>query len=125
MQTVFTYGEADGSTCKLFAPLGCDSYIKLFVNSKELFKSPTTKNAFVYDADITYTTGRISKNSTIEIEIRDASAAFWEYDALILKTKGNVDSFLNEPLRAGAEINHRQNSIETVSFWQDEHKEIV
>lgn len=83
------------------------------------------KNKFIYGADITYTTHKISKASTIEIQIWDKKAAFWEKTSLILQTKGDVDSFLNEPLRTGAVIRGKQNAIETVSFWQDEYKYVV
>lgn len=120
---VFAYGEADGSSCKFYSRFGCNSYIKLFVGDDELFRSSTMKDKFVYDADITFTTGRILKNSTIKIEIWDESSAFWEKDRLILKTEDNVDSFLKEPLRKGAMFGDKQNAIETISFWQDEYRE--
>lgn len=122
---VFTYGEADGSSCKFYSRFGCNSYIKLFVDDDELFRSSTMKDKFVYDADITFTTGRISKDSTIKIEIWDESSAFWELDRLILKTDGNVESFLKQPLREGVMVGDKRNAIETVSFWQDEYKEDI
>lgn len=120
---VFAYGEADGKSCKFYSKFGCNSFIKLFVKDDELFKSSTTKDKFVYDADITFTTGKIAKNSTIKIEIWDESSAFWEKEHLILATEGDVDSFLEEPLRTGAWIGDKQNAIETISFWQDEYKD--
>lgn len=75
----------------------------------------------MYEADITFTTLRIPKNSTIEIQIWDESSAFWEKTELILQSKGDVDSFLNEPLRKGVMINGKRNEIETISFWQNEY----
>lgn len=122
LQNIFTYGKADGSTCKLFGFHGCDPYVKLFVDENEVLKTARAKHKFVYDTDVTFTSDNIAKNSTIKIEIWDASSAFWEHDALILTTQGDVNSFLKQPLREGVIVKDKQNAIETVSFWQDEYK---
>lgn len=122
LQTMYTYGELDGNSCKLFGFYGCNPYVKLFVNGAEKLRTPTAQHKYVFNADVTFTTSKIPKNSTIMIQIWDASAAFWEKDALILNTEGDIDSFLNEPLREGVIIKDNRNAIETVPFWQDEYE---
>lgn len=125
---VFTYGERDGSNCKFYARLlsafwtiGCDSFIELKINDELTYKSPVMKNKFIYDANAIILTPRIPKSSKIKIKIFD-HGVLWEKTAVILNTKGDIDSFLTEPLRKGANINGKQNAIETVSFWLDEYK---
>lgn len=119
---VFAYGEADGSLCKALAIFHCNSYIKLFVNGREVYRSQTRKDKFVYDAEYNHVTGKIPKTSKIRIEVWDESSAIFENDHVILETEGDVDSFLKEPLRKGAWVKDQQNAIETVSFWQDDFK---
>lgn len=95
----------------------------MIINNDEVYRSPTRKDKYVYDAEVNYVSGKISKDSKIRIEIWDESSAFFETDHLILTTEGNVDTFLKEPLRKGAWVGDQQNAIETVSFWQDDYKE--
>lgn len=86
-----------------------------------MLKTPKKKNRDNYNPHVTFTTERIAKNSTVRIEVWDSSYAFWESDALIQTAAGNVDSFLNEPLREGAHCyENKQNSLETMSFWRDD-----
>lgn len=85
-----------------------------------MLKTVKQKNHESYNPYITFTTERIPKNSTIRIEIWDKGAGFWKSDALIQRTEGNVESFLNKPLRNGGNCSENHNSIETMSFWSDE-----
>lgn len=86
-----------------------------------MIQTPTRVQRKNYDPRITYTTGKILKNSTtIKIEVWDASSEFFENDAIIQKTEGNIDSFLNEPIRKGTRFDeYLRNKIETMSFWRD------
>lgn len=121
MQSVYTYCRADGINCKYNTKYGCDSYITIFIDDDDVLKSPKELNKLSYDAKITYTTVKIPKiSTTIRIEVRDASSG-----GLILSTEGNVDSFLSKPLREGdfsCKTMKKINSMEIVSFWQDEYK---
>lgn len=119
---MFTYGIRKGYPCKGLSQVGCDSYIELFVNDVLQLTSPTVKNLFIYDADITYTTFKIPKESRIEIKVKDKMTIGPLDDNLILYTKGYVDDFLKEQYRGDVFIKEKQNAIHTVSFWQDELK---
>lgn len=84
-----------------------------------MLKSPKQKYKVRYDPDITFTTARISKNSTIQIEVRDANS-----DDLIFDINGGLDFFLKKRLHEADLIrkHHKQrNRIETMSFWRDEY----
>lgn len=114
------FGEKSGKPCKLDLSDGCDPFIKLFVNNELVLKTPKLVNKFSFDAKITFTTAKVPKNSTIKIEIWHAKSRFWDSDALILDSEGNIESFLNEPLRKGNHYYENDNWIETMSFWRDE-----
>lgn len=120
---VKTHCEADKNPCKLMNFLKCNSYIKVFVNNKELIRSSTKLIRGEYDPMITLTTEKITKNATIRIEVWDSHFGFWGNDELIQSTEGSVESLLNNPLREGADCgNSNSNSIETMSLWQDEYQ---
>lgn len=88
-----------------------------------MVKSTKKKNRDSHNPHVTFTTEKIAKDSVIRIETWDASTGFWESDSLIQKTEGNVDDFLNEPLRKGVKCaDSKQNSLETMAFWRDETK---
>lgn len=119
MQFVYAYCRANGISCESNNKYGCDSYISLFINDENVLKSPKEMNKISYDANITFTTGRILKTSTIRIEVKDASSG-----DLILETEGDVESFLKKPVReseTGCKHTYNVNSIETVSFWRDDY----
>ena len=121
MYLVYTYCYADGKPCK--GKTGCNSYVKLYINGEEVLTTPQATNKISYDIDQTFTTSRISKDSTVKIEVWNAySGQFWGADTLLLSTEGNIESFLKEPLREGEKVCKDFNSIETMSFWQDEFK---
>lgn len=114
---VYTYGKANGKTCKFFETLGCNSYVKLSVNGEEKMRTHETKGEHSYDVDKTFISAKIPKKSTIKLEVwRPKSGG---EDKLILRTEGDVDSFLKEPLRKGTHFDHGDNRIETISFWED------
>lgn len=117
MQFVYTYCRADGKSCKFNANSGCDSVISLFIDDEDVLKSPKEINKIFYDANITFTSARISKTSTIRIEVRDGSSG-----ELILSTEGDIESFLSKPLREGEPVCKHANSIETISFWRDDYQ---
>lgn len=99
---IFAYGEADGTACKI-AGFHCNSYFKLFIGGKEVFRSQTRKDQFVYDAEYTHVTGKIPKDTKIKIEVYDESSAFFEKTHLILSTgyKTNFNIFLRlKPIAA-------------------------
>lgn len=101
----------------------CDPIIKLFVNGEKLLKTTRSINGFSFDAKITFTTAKIWKNSTIQIEIWDAKKGFMNPNQLIFSKKGTVNSFLNKQRRAeGDDFSENANRIETVSFWRDEYE---
>lgn len=121
MQSVYTYCRADGKLCKFNAETGCDSYINIFIGDDDVLKSPKELKKTKYDAKITYTTKKIPKMSTVvRVEVRDACSG-----GLILRTEGDVNSFLRNTVRE-SELRCKTvkniNSIEIVSFWQDEHQ---
>lgn len=121
---VYAHCEADGTSCK-FTKKKCDSYVKLFINDKEMVKSVKRKNLDSHNPQVTFTSERIAKNSIIRIETWDASTGFWEQNSLIQKTEGNIEDFLNEPLRNGIKCaDNKHNSLETMAFWRDELKRI-
>lgn len=121
IQNVFTYGKANGKACKVLETFGCNSYVVLFVNGDQVMKTHTEKDEYTYDVDKTFTTGKISKKSKITIEVWRPKTL--GHDKLIMRTEGDVDSYLKEPLRVGAHFAHGDNRIETMSFWKDEYED--
>lgn len=85
-----------------------------------MLKTPKQKSKVRYDANVTFTTARISKNSTIEINVRDANS-----DDLILNMKGDVEYFVKTRIyesHGSKKDLTEPNRIETVSFWRDEYQ---
>lgn len=96
----------------------CDIYVKVFVNETEILKTDFENNKnFVrvnrgfQSKDVSK--GPISKSTKIKIQIWDDN---FSSDDLLQETDGDIDSYLNEPLRKG----FRSNKIETSSIWIDE-----
>lgn len=113
------FGRSDGSACKFDYIQGCDPFIKLFINDELKLETVKLRKKFFYDPKLTFTTAKIRRNSTIKVELWDARRGFWDYDELLFQTEGDIDSFLNEPRRQSADT-YNFNTIEAVSFWQDE-----
>lgn len=111
-----------GKTCKRNPSYGCDPYVILYINDEAVIKTKKQVDKFMSSVDKTFMSAKIPKTSTIKIEIWDASSGFWESDTLIMRTEGDVNSFLNEPLRRGIYAYGDVNAIETMSFWTDEYK---
>lgn len=118
----FTYGTENGNSCRLNSYLGCDPYIILYINDEEVLKTPQTTKKFLTNVNKTFTSVKIPKTSKIRLEIWHASSVIWESDALILKSEGDVTSFLNKPIHKGVYLFEDFNTIETMSFWVDEYK---
>lgn len=88
-------------------------------------KTPTEKNKYSYVVDKTYTSGRIPKTATIKIEVWNSKTeklSASRREKLIQRSEGDIDSYLDHPLRIGAQIEGSANRIETMSFWQDEYE---
>lgn len=122
---MYAFCTALASSCTVIPFRECDPYIKIYlcdaqnVQCKEVLKTAPKTNRYKYNPRVTFTTEKISKDSTIQIEVWDDSPLFG--DALIQITNGNVESFLNEPLRNGVQCEKNlKNSLETMSFWSDE-----
>lgn len=109
-------------TCKLNPSRGCDPFVILYVNDKEVLRTSKEIDQFVTNVNKTFTSIKIPKTSTIRIEIWDARSGYFEKDMLILKSEGDVNSFLSEPIRRGVYVLGDLNRIETLSFWIDEYK---
>lgn len=122
MQNVYTFGKDNGKQCKFPSSSGCDSYVVLFVNDEQVMKTETVKSRESYDVNKIFTTAKIPKTATIKIEVWHSKTDDANKDKLILSTEGNVESFLQRPLRTGTEFEKGVNQIETMSFWQDERE---
>lgn len=114
------YGDNDDLS-SIHLPPGCKPFIKLYVNDELAKESPARKDGTLHDADITFETAKIMKNSTIKLEIWDAGS-FWSGVKCIFSTLGNVESFLDHPIRNNSMNLSEVISAETVSFWRDEHE---
>lgn len=86
-----------------------------------MMRTNTEKNKISYDVDKIFTSAKIPKTATIKIEIWNSKSNAKE-DKLILSSEGDVNSFLEQPLRTGAHFDQGDNRIETISFWQDEYE---
>lgn len=115
-------GRIDGSTCGLDHSDGCDPSIKLFVNDELMLETPKLLKVFSFDAKVTFTTAKLRKNSKIKIEVWHVKRSFWDTHGLIQSVEGDVESFLNEPIRKGIHVYGDDNHIETISFWRDEYQ---
>lgn len=121
------FGKTDGSVCET-AP--CNPLIRLFINGKSILEKGRNPNADCFDPNISYTSNEIPVNSTIKIEVWDDDTSIFGLDLdLVQREEGNVESFINEPIRKGALIpwhftkpfrrGFQQNSIETDLSWEN------
>lgn len=117
---MYVFGRINGKPCKFDHSDGCDAFLKLFVNDELVLVTPKLREVFTFDAKITFTTGKIRKNSKIKIEVWHMKRAFWDTNGLIQSTEGDIESYLNEPIRQGHHVYKDDNHIETISFWRDE-----
>lgn len=89
-------------------------------------QSPIKHDKSSHHSDIIFETAKISKNSTIKLQIWDAGCGLFTKTEFLFSTKGNIDSFLNQPFRENQRkfIGKfaRVEAIETMSFWLDEFK---
>lgn len=118
----YFYGEKNDLS-SIHLPPGCKPYVKLFVNDKLVKESTTKKHNTLHDANISFETAKILKNSTIlRLEIWDAGSGLWSGTKSIFWTSGNVESFLNEPIRKNNMNSSETIDAEIISFWRDELK---
>lgn len=121
IKNVRAHGLADGSDCDVSFTSLCDPYLKLFINGEKVIQTDAIQNIGYFDANTMYQSIKIPKSSTIKIEVWDDDSGFFgTADDLILRTEGTIDSFMKSSIRYGAVFSTRRNSIETISFWQDE-----
>lgn len=95
-------------------------FVKLYVNDEVVKESPKRNDKIIHDVDFAFETAKISKNSTIKLEIWHTSG-FWSGMKLAFSTNGNVDSFLSRPYRENGHNSSNVNLIETMSFWKHEY----
>lgn len=114
------YGDK-GDLYSIHLPPGCKPFIKLYVNDELVKESPARKGGTLHDDDITFETAKILKNSTIKLEIWDARSGFWSGKKSIFSTVGDVESFLDHPIRKNSINSSEAISAETISFWRDEY----
>lgn len=107
-----------GSACDLFS--ACDPYIKLFVNGTKEEETKIQDGINLFNANVIYLSKKIPKTTTIKIQVWDSDSFLYGGDDLIQETEGTIDSFLQQPIRYGAQKDGEQNAIETSVFWQDE-----
>lgn len=121
IKNIRAYGSADGSSCDISATSLCDPYVKLFINDEKVIQTDAQQNICCFNVNATYQSIKIPKASTIKIEVWDDDSGFFGTDDdLVLRTEGDVNSFMNAPIRDGAVFSTHRNSIETISIWQDE-----
>lgn len=112
----------DGYKCDFAVYNPCDPFVQLFIDGEMLFDTPVRLDNCCYNVDMTYTSNKISKRSWIKIEVRDAD---YGSPDLVLRTEGDVDSFLRRGHRS-VELKYnklKSNFIQTISFWQDEYED--
>lgn len=135
LKSVRAYTKWDNSQCdpvkQVRDNFDCDPFVELFIDGESQLRTSTRDDTCCYDdLNVHFTSKKISKSATIKIEVWDDDNTFAGDlpPELILRTEGNVDSFLNKGYRGvngtakykGA-VN-LGNSIDTISFWQDEYK---
>lgn len=121
IKNVHAYGLADGSGCDVSS--SCDPYVKFFIDGEKVMQTDAKQNTCCYDANAMYQSIKIPKKSAIKIEVWDDDSGFFgTADDLIMQTQGTIESFMKTSIRVGSVFDARRNSIETISFWQDEYK---
>lgn len=113
------YGEFYGKINTFGWIVKCNPFIKLFVNGDLMLRTKKV-DGFSFDANLSFTTVKIPKNSTIKIEIWDANLGFLDFNTRIFSKEGTVDSFLNGQILQSDSFGEKDNSIEMISFWRDE-----
>lgn len=96
----------------------CDPYFKIFINGVEKLVSQTYWDKIPCTGlDVTHVAGSISRTDFIKIEVWDKDSS--SDDDLMLRTEGNVDSFLRQSIRRddGSDVNN--NIIVTYSTWKE------
>lgn len=121
IRRVIASGEADGSSCETNSNMECDPYLILYIDDEEVIRTPTREDTTHFDANVDYASKKILKTANIKIEVWDDDSGFLgSPDDLIMRTEGNVESFLNNGIREGAKIASLVNRIETISVWKDD-----
>lgn len=114
---------------------------RVFIDSDKVIQTPAKEDDCDFDFGVTYTSRKIRKTTTINVEVwdDDDSGFFSSPDDLIIRKIGNVDSFLNNGYIEGPTMHlceegnpnefvptlecglKFQNAIETVLLWEDEY----
>lgn len=105
--------ECDSLSGKL-----CDVYVKVFADGNEILTTERTDNTnFLHLNRVLkpedFSKQPISKATKIKIQVWDQNTLF--SDELVQETDGDIDSYLNKPLRT-----QNGNFIETSTIWFDE-----
>lgn len=110
----------------------CDSYVKLYINGREVGTTDIKQNTDIYNVELFFTSGpeKINRNSMIKIEVWDHDE--WSKHDLILRQEGSIDSFIDFPIRrsvAGHFYGQYMigdlppNYLEVDVIWQDAREE--
>lgn len=72
-----------------------------------------------------YVSDRIKNSSVIKIEVWDDDSGFLGSESdLIQREEGSIASFIEKPIRYGAQHFSLVNSLEVAMFWEDEYEYI-
>ena len=125
LDVVQAYGLDNGDRCDQAVGSQCEVYAIISLNGNEEFRTSVKESKTIHNFDQAFIFDYpIPKSSKITIEL-------WEDDAiqddLILRTSGDINSFLQHPFRTCTLVNSYdsfvkgQNSINTYSFWQNKY----
>lgn len=111
---ILAYGNnVPYSSCDILSE--CDPYVVLYVNGQEVLRSEVYDGTRdVRNMNLTYKSGKISKDSEIVIEMWDDDS---NHPDLMLQSRGDVYVFLHNGHRQDKQVH--QNYVDTHSSWQD------
>lgn len=118
----------------------CDPFVELTVNGKPIKMPGVKPESNVFDLNFEYS-AEVPKNSLIDIRVWDdddlgkvanfLSFNSYEKKELILQTRGNIQSFINNPKRTSANVIKDENTVQfrnslnTYVFWEDKYEEEI
>lgn len=117
ISNVQAYSTAGSAYCDYGGT--CDVFIQVFVNDVEVVKSRTVE-ATNFNANLMYRSPKkISKDSTIRIEVWDLDAS--DNREIILRFQGDIQMYIDTPIitRSGCKFtDYRANYVETTTVWR-------